>query len=100
MESFIATATFFLFEAKTFHDYAKCFYGIVSLFANIYALTNIFWKIPKIFNLISNFEDAIQKRKFKNTNTIGLTHSPKKKRGRIDLNFSEKLCFYIQIGTD
>lgn len=62
VQTTIVTFAFLLFEAKTFREHAECFYGWATAFINVFNYATIVWKIDKIFHLIENFENAIQKR--------------------------------------
>lgn len=60
----ILSAAFLLFGAKTFHEYSEAFYPTATAVSNTINFMIIAWKIPKIVELIGNFEDAIKIRKF------------------------------------
>lgn len=65
VQLFIMTTTFFLFKAKTFREYAECFYGCVTALLNFVNFAIIvFWKTDKIFRTIDHFEEVIQKREY------------------------------------
>lgn len=55
---------FFLFEAKTFKEYADSFYISATASLKVCTYTVSLWKMPKVFKLIDNFQNFIQKRKF------------------------------------
>lgn len=55
---------FFLFQAKTFKEYADSFYISATASLKVCTYTVSLWKMPKVFKLIDNFENFIQKRKF------------------------------------
>lgn len=59
----ILSASLLLVQAKTFQDYSKAFYPTATAVSNTVNFMIIAWKIPKIVELIDNFEDAIKIRK-------------------------------------
>lgn len=57
------TTAFFLFEAKTFREYAESFYISVSMIMISVCFALFIWKTVKIFELIVTIETIIQHRK-------------------------------------
>lgn len=59
----ISTAVHFLFESKTFAEYADAFYIFVTSVKFFYTFCEIIQKMTKIFELIEDFESNMKKSK-------------------------------------
>lgn len=67
----IFTIAGLLFDAKTFGEYAESFYAIMTGFIVVSNFSTMTLKMSKIFRLIEQFDDTIQKRKFQLNSNFG-----------------------------
>lgn len=66
-QNIVFAAIFLLFEAKTFGEYSESFYYIVTLIINFLIIGEFVRKTWKTNELITNFENTIQKRNYFST---------------------------------
>lgn len=59
----LSSMAYLVIEANTFREYANSFYLSTSFTATFIIGILFIWKAEQIFNVITNFEIAIQKRK-------------------------------------
>lgn len=60
---FIDIIVYMIIEANTFQEYLESFYVVITLFTNICGVLTLFQEGLNIFELISHFENTIDKRK-------------------------------------
>lgn len=61
---FIGMITFILFESKSLMEFGLSFYGAATCGVNILTFSSNILERSKIFELITRFENIIEKRKF------------------------------------
>lgn len=61
---FISTAAYFLFEAQTADECGLSFYVSITVMTVTVYTSKIAWKLNKIFKLIRNYEEFIDKSEF------------------------------------
>lgn len=61
LQLFISTTAFFLYEAQTADEYGMSFYISITILAVAINATSVAWQIDKIFILMRNYEEFIDK---------------------------------------